>query len=638
MESLSFRHHTGKRDMKRYLFLIALFVHQANAQTFNEHSLNTTIKEVTVFLQGAQINRAGKTTIPSGKSIILVKSLSPYVDEKSIQVKAEGPFTILSVNHKLNFLDQLKKGKKTDSLRLLIDEFDLKIARLNSRQEILREKQSLLNENKNLGGFNSGVTLTELEEAMSFYDQALSDLKSEELNNKYLIEESQKLVSKYAKQIADVNTREEKPMGEIEIRVEAKTRIEAEFQISYLVKNAGWFPKYDVRVKDVENPISLDYKANVYQNTGIDWENVKLKFSNGNPNQSGTAPELSAWYLNYARNTIYQYNDNNVSYNAIGSVSGRVIDENGEGLPGAKILVKGTTVGAVTDLNGNYSITLPNNNSQIVISYIGYMTEEISATSSTLNVQLQPDLTQLSEVVVRGLSGRVSGVNVQKKNLTYGVSRVEAESITTTTIENQTTVEFEVPEPYSIKSNGETLSVDLKQFEIPAVYKYYAVPKLDKDAFLIARIYDWDKYNLLEGEANLYFESAYVGRTILNAKALVDTLDISLGRDKSIVVGRTKIDSYSRRRTLGTNKIENRGFEILVRNKKSSVINMTVFDQIPVSVVDNINVSVGNISNGLLAEDTGIVKWELQIPSNEQTKLDLEYEVKYPKWEKVVLE
>ena len=64
-----------------------------------------------------------------------------------------------------------------------------------------------------------------------------------------------------------------------------------------------------------------------------------------------------------------------------------------------------------------------------------------------------------------------------------------------------------------------------------------------------AKISNWSEYNLLEGEANLYFEDTYLGRTVLDTRQLVDTLEISLGDDKGVVVGREKIQDFSKRRS-----------------------------------------------------------------------------------------
>ena len=523
---------------RHHLIFLLLLASPSFSQEFQEQTLKTSIKEVTVFLNSAQITRNGKVTVPKGKSTLVVKSLSPYVDDKSIQVKASEGFTILSVNHKFNYLDRLERTKKTDSLTKVMKSLDLDIAVNHSHLDVLKEKQSLLNENKNLGGQNSGASLTQLKQAIEFYEKELSAIKADELKTTQEITALNEARSRIEKAMSEVKNSDELPTGEIHIRIESEREINGNCTITYVVTNTGWYPKYDVRVKTIEQPLQLNYKAEVFQNTGVDWKNVKLRFSNGDPNQSGLAPELNTWYLNYARNTIFQKGGHSHIVRNVGNVSGRITDETGEPLPGATVLVIGSTIGTVTDLQGNYSLTLPNGSTHISVSFVGYVTQEIPVHSSDLNVRLAPDVSQLSEVVVTGYSGVAQGLRVRGANSPK--KKPFKTSISTTIVENQTTVEFEVEKPYSIKSNGEKLSVNLKNLEIDARYTYYAVPKLEKDAFLIAEIVDWDQYNLMEGEANLYFEDAYVGRSVLNAKTLSDTLSISLGRDRNIVIARKR--------------------------------------------------------------------------------------------------
>jgi len=627
--------------MKYFIILLALLLaSQTFSQNFRELELKTSINEVTIYLQGGLVIRTGKLEIPQGKSTLKIKTLSPHIDDKSVQVKGTGEFTILSVNHKLNYLNRIKKSKRIDSLTNQIKTLDFEISSNRSRLEILSEKQSLLNENKNLGGETSGASLTQIKQAIEFYDKELTSIKLEEINIKVRIKELNEKKDRIGKEISDVQGKDELPTGEIEIRVESSQKTNGEFKITYLVANTGWYPKYDVRVRSVEQPLELNYKADIYQNTGVEWDNVRLKLSNGNPNQSGVAPELQTWHLNYARNTIFNRSTYGVISNSVRNVSGNILDENGEPLPGVTILVKGTTVGTVTDFDGSYSLTLPNGASHLVVSFVGYVLQELPITSQNISVRLEPDFMALQEVVVTGygvsksLRGRIPGVSIR------GNSSLEkkADIITTTVIENQTTVEFEVDEPYSIKSNGDMLSVDLNSFEIETLYEYYAVPKLDKDAFLIAKIINWDQYNLLEGEANLYFEETYVGRSILDARSLEDTLNISLGRDKSIVIGREKVNEFSKRKTVGSNKIESRGFKVIARNKKAQSIKMTLFDQIPITAISDITVLPTELSNGKLDKKTGEITWELELEPQQQTELTLSYEVKYPKKEKVNLE
>ena len=621
--------------MRKFLLLAVLFGTQLFAQDKVEKSLENKITDVTVFLQSAQVTRSGKILIPQGESIISVENLSPYMDDKSVQVKAEGDFTVLSVKHKLDYLTERKKNERTEDLQDKIKELATEIEIKQARLEVLSEKESLLDRNKNLNGETNGASLTELKQAIEFYDRELSQIKKDRIQTSKEVEDLKKQQNRIEQQIADIRDQDKLPSGKVEIRVESERPASGEFHISYLVDNAGWYPNYDLRVENIEEPLSLEYKADVYQNTGVDWNNVNLKFSNGNPNQSGVAPELETWYLNYARNTKRQTSIYGRFNPEVRSVVGKVLDENGVALPGVNVIVKNSTVGTQTDFDGNYELTLPNNARELVFSYIGFETRQVPISKNRIDIYLEQDTSTLEEVVVVGYG---TDMKNNRMNIRGQSSLQKAEKITTTTIENQTTVEFEVDKKYSIPSTGEKLAVDLKQYNIETSYEYYTVPKLEKAAFLLANITNWDQYNLLEGEANLFFENSYVGRTVLDAKSLEDTLSISLGRDRNIVIGREKIDEFSKRRFIGSNSIETKEFKIFARNKKSQPILLNVYDQIPVPAISEIDVEENELSNGSLNEKTGEVKWKLNLQPQEQKELILKYEVKYPREEDVILE
>jgi hypothetical protein len=618
--------------------LIALAVFQFTfSQTFKEKELKTEIKEVTVFLNAAQIFESGTTLIAPGKTILRISNLSPHLDEKSIQVKSEGDHTILSVNHRFNYLNELKKDEEIDSLRKIVEGIDADITRENARLEVIAMKYTILNENRNFGG-QSGTNLVQLKQALDLYEAEISKIKQEQIRSKKYIELKQKEKSRVERELTEINEQRSMPTSEIEIRVSAEKQESATFRITYLVANAGWHPKYDIRVHSIAKPLELTYKAEVFQNTGVDWKNVKLRFSNGDPRQSGVIPELTKWNLNYARNTIFENSVYDVAVAHVRTVRGKILDEYGQPIPGVNIVVKGSTVGTVTDAGGNYNITLPNGAKSLVASFIGLQSQEVPITQSEMNISMQQDVTQLNEVVVTALGGRASGIQFRGNNSVRKVKTFAPTILKTNVIENQTTVEFEVEIPYSIRSNGEKLSVDLKKHNIDARYQYYAVPKLDKDAFLIARIVNWDQYNLLEGEANLYFEDGFVGRTVLDAKSLKDTLNISLGRDKNIVIGREMVSEFCKKKTIGSNLVESRGFKLTIRNKKSQPINLMLYDQIPVAIISDITVEPLELSGGELDLDDGKIKWELEIKPQQQKEIALRYEVRYPRREKIFLE
>jgi len=163
------------------LILFTVIILPALAQDFKESTLKTEIEEVTVFLQGAQVTRTGKAAIKSGKSVLVIKSLSPHIDEKSIQVKATGQFTVLSVKHRLNYLNELAKDAKADSLANEIKTIENRMKELRNQIYILDEGISVLDMNKGLGGENVAVGLTALKQAIDFYRRELTAIKQEQL-------------------------------------------------------------------------------------------------------------------------------------------------------------------------------------------------------------------------------------------------------------------------------------------------------------------------------------------------------------------------------------------------------------------------------------------------------------------------
>ena len=625
--------------MKTTLLFAAIFISVVlAAQSPPEKELSTKIEEVTVFLNGAQVFETGKISIPAGKTLVRVKDLSPHLEEQSIQVKAEGEFTILSVNHKMNFLSELKRSEKADSLNKAIEKLDLSVSNDMARLEVLKEMLNLLAVNRSMNRENTGVSITQLKEALTLYETEISKIKLEEIEITNKIDAKNEEQKKLTDELGSINEKQDLPSSEIEIMVRADKQLEAKFFISYIVGNAGWFPKYDIRVNNIESPLELTYKAEVFQNTGVDWKNVKLRFSNGDPRQSGQIPNLEPWRLNYARyTTVYSDRAGTMAPGNIQQVRGLVFDaETREPVPFANVMLKGTTIGTTSDFDGRYDLMVPPGATHLQVSFVGYKFKEVAINASELNIPLEQAVVALEEVVVGSMPSRVAGVQVTSYEIPK--QKAIAQPVRTTMKEYQTTVEIEVDEPYSVKSGGEKLAVDLRKYQIEADYTYQAVPKVDKDAFLVARITNWDQYNLLQGEANLYYEETYVGRSILDTRAIQDTLDVSLGRDQNIVVRREKVEQFSRRRILGSNMLESRGFKITVRNTKSEPVKITVFDQVPVSVVSDISVSITELSGAKHDEQSGKISWELNLAPQEQKELNFQYEVKYPGRERVILE
>ena len=355
---------------------------------------------------------------------------------------------------------------------------------------------------------------------------------------------------------------------------------------------------------------------------------------------------MQTWRLDYGL-VPPRYNLNMTS----NTVSGTVLDHQRKPLPGATVLIPGTTIGAVTDTRGSYSITVPNGASSLQFSYVGYIPRTERITGNTMNVVMQEDNARLDEVVVTAygsapsaaLSGKAAGVRVRGKaapamEAEFIELAEESEAMEVEQTQTQLGYEFEIRQPYTIPSDGKSVAAEIGRFDLPAAYIYQSTPKIDKDAFLVAEATGWEKLNLLQGEANVYFENTFVGKSILDPGQTSDTLRFSMGRDRSIRIERTKENDYSSRRAIGSNQTQTVAWKFTVRNTRPEPVVLTLTDQLPVSRNSTIAVSAEELSGGRLDKESGIVAWRLELKPGEQRELHLRYAVKYPKGRSLAIE
>lgn len=608
------------------------------AQEQKEVVLKTEASEVTVFINGAQILRKKSIDIlPSGKSKIRFSGLSPYIDAKSVQVKIDNEVMIVSVNHQTNYLDSLPIAAKSKVIEKQLSDLSNKIATEKTNREVIKEELDFLNQNKKIGGANNGVSLLSLKETANYYRERLTALKikdNEALTRIGDLEEERQTI---LNQIKEDGNLKPSPIGEVVIEVESAKATRANIELTYYVRNAGWYPTYDIRAINIEKPIELIYKANIRQNTKEDWKNVRLKVSSADPNLGNIVPQLKTYFLDYY--TQAPRYDTQIDNN---KVQGAVYDAStNEPLIGVSINVKGSTIGTASDMDGRFSLALPRSGNELTFSYVGYTSQTLPITTSVMNVYMREDNRNLEEIVAVGytskmksvasaedaLQGRVAGIAIQRDK----VETRKDTPLPTAQIENQTAIEFEIKIPYTIKSDNKNTTIEVDRYQLPAQYEYYCIPKVNKEAFLLANIVDWEKYNLLEGEANIFFENTYIGKTVLDLRNVSDTLNISLGRDKNVQVNREKVKDFNTKKFLGTKKEDTRVWKTTVKNNKSQPVSIAILDQIPISTSQEIEVEAENLSGGILNTGTGEVKWKLELQPTERKELELKYKVKYPK-------
>lgn len=520
--------------LKKLLFAGLLFA-AAGVRAEEGQKVTSKVQKVTVFLNGAQVTRTASVSIAPGTSTLVFENVSPYVDEQSIQLHASGDFTILSVKFGRNYLRQQVKQKDVTDLQEKVKSLQSKIDQQNMIYAVDQEEENMLMKNQLVSGPNGSPDITKLKQALDFQTERLTAIREKKLELTKVVNALDSVKDKYQQQLNSITQNQGTETGSILVTVSSKTAVQTDFAVSYVTSNANWYATYDIKAKDTKSPVTIAYKANVIQNTGEDWKNIRLILCTGNPFINGTKPELNPYYLAFQP-----------------PVASGLMDR-----------------------------------------------------SNALN-----------EVVVVGygekVRGRVSGLAVN-------------------TIEHQTSVEFAIDAPYSIPSDGKEYTVEINRSELNATYTYAVTPKLNTNAFLTASITDWSKCNFLPGQANLFFEGTYIGKSSLNTDNTSDTLRLSLGVDKGIVVTRKLQKEMTQKQSIGSNQKETRDWVIEIKNRKDQPVNLLVEDQVPVTQNTAIEVETQTLSGGNVDSNTGKVTWTMELKPLADKKLELKYQVKYPK-------
>ena len=532
--------------MKKLILVITLLV---SALSLAQKPIFTSAKTkaATVYFSGAELSQTTSVNLPAGTSEIVIKNVADYLNESTVQIGAPNSLTVLSVQFTQNYISEYEIDESNPIIKRVRDSITLvqkEIKKIQIDKYSHQQTIEMLDQNKTVGGANTGLSVAELMKLVEYYKA-----KRTELDNAIVALEERE--TKWNKKLTDLNNKlvvntqkeEKSSKGKLILQVMNEVPGNVNLDVSYITNSASWQPFYDLRAENINAPINLMYKAKVMQSTGIDWKKVKLTLSSGNPNQNNVAPLLQAWFLRY----------------------------------------------------GNLA------------SYDKYMYENYNA---KLNV-------------VQSLSGKASGLDV---------NTIESSiSNHTEIVEGQLNVSFDIDIPYDILSNGKAHSVALKDLKLPATYKYYAVPKVEKEAFLLAELNDYSKYNLLPGEANIIFEGMYVGKTTINPNQTQDTLNLSMGRDKKISIKREKVVDKSGTKFLSSYKEQTFTYDIIVRNNKKEEINMLLKDQYPLSTDKEMVVELLEKDGAKANSETGVLTWELKLKPNETKKYRISYKIKYPK-------
>lgn len=531
--------------------IVALLFGSLSAQTdeVTTSTADSKIEAVTVFLSGAQVQRNTEILLRKGRNEVYFEGLGDGIVGSSIQVKAPSEVLINSVVHEIDHLSGDIVSEKARPIKDSIDTVLELIQEEKGTQGVLEDEKQMLLKNQAIASKEKGLNVNELIRASDFFRTRFADILKRLNKSKQAEKNLKQTESRLRRQFAELKGRLNQPSHNIKVILNTYSTRRVPIELKYLVTQASWSPRYDLRAKDTASDIQLDYKADVVQTTGVNWDNVMLTLSSGNPRLGGQAPDLNQWNL-------------------------YLIDPVVEKSSGKKRKAKSFKMQRSAD-DGIYE------------------TEEEAD-----EIMMEPAMS-LADY--------------------------------TTVSEGTTTTEFNISVRQSIEDGSKPQQVTVQSSQLPASYRHFAIPKLDKDAFLLAELTNWEALELLPGPIQVFFEGTYVTESYLDPELTSDTLRFSLGRDKRLVVQREKLTDYCKTRVLGSNREKTSGYEFRIRNTKSEAVKLRLEDQIPVSQDKSIEVKVEEMSGASLNQNTGLLFWELELQPGESKTLKLVYAVKHPK-------
>jgi len=289
-----------------------------------EKSINSEIDKVTVYLNGAQVERKGIVSLKRGINTLVFQGVSPYLNPKTIQVSGLGDYIILDSKKSIKYPDPVEKKAVPSRITRTIEKMKDSIKYLNFERSDISAKLNHLNTERKYILANKIYykdTLPVLKESLAYLRKQLFEITELEHSLKVKNDKLSEQIVTINKRLKELNNYQnntqtaepEKPIHQIEVTVQAKKTLTGSMTISYFVSNASWSPSYDIRVKNSSSPVELTMKGTVYQNTGENWDNVKLTLSTNNPYKNKVKPELSVWYINYYNPNIGYYQDANVT-------------------------------------------------------------------------------------------------------------------------------------------------------------------------------------------------------------------------------------------------------------------------------------------------------------------------------------
>lgn len=551
------------------LFLFSLALVRAE----NQKTINPKPNKVTVYLKGAELGYDIPLTLSKGQHEIIIEGVSPYIDENSLSGFFKGAMVIDIL--KSSRYPEVKKKENQDErykgqlerVQDSLDELSFQFTDKQNKKNTLAKEKQLLLNNKLMKGEFRRDSVELLTATLNLLRSRLNEIESEDLK-------LDRDIYKLRKVQKGLNERKVHLQNLINNVIEAGTDI-------------PYQPIYQVIVTlDAPEPVS---------------GSLSLKYF---IRQAGWMPSYDI---------IAGSNSESINI-----VSRAMVAQN-SGLDWKNVDL---TLSTSDPTMANTKPTL--NIWNLFFGYPNSYHNRLNTTQTFNNYNTYNAAPQLKKMELSNMDVEVDDVKDSRS------FRRDAEPVFNFN-GNLLRNEYVIKSKYSIASDNRNHNVVINNEEVPVTLTYMSVPKLDRNAFLMAKISDWEDLKLMPAQARIYFDESFIGTSVVNPETVKDTLYIDLGRDKSISVKRQAIKDKCKEKVLGDDIVHTKTIEITVRNTKGTNIEFEVEDQIPISSDPNIKITLLDKDKAIYNEVTGKLTWKLRLKPKEVEKLVFSYEVKHPK-------
>ncbi len=563
--------------MKHRIILVSfiLFMGLANS-LFGQKEIVTSSKidKVIVYLTNAQIERSASVNLPAGTSEIVVSGLSQYLDPNSLRVSGKGSFVILSQQVQIKYPEP--KNTAEDAIPAPI------LKKINALSDSIESIAYDIMENQSRKEvFQAEKSLLQSNRVISGSD-TLPELK-EGLNfyRTKMIEINAELLK--------ITKREKllyKQKNEMEARLVALRNYSASYETEVVPELAKSEIRFQVMTdKAVPNAI-IEF---TYLTSGVTWE------------------------------PFYELKVEEVSKPVQLILKANVAQQTGENWEKAKLVFS-------TGKPSVYKV-LPN----LLAWYLTYYMPPTAYSQNMYSNVRTAQTTEKKESAPRTIDASSVSDNEVMKDAQYSYEWTQ-------TTQNLLFAEYEVSLPYTIPSDGKKQTIALMSANLTANYKFLAIPKMDKDVFSTAYLQGWEKLSLVQGRANIIYQNSIISQTYINPSTAIDTLVVSLGVDKRVVVDRKKISDKSKDKIVGNTRERSIYIEITVKNQNQTEVSLVLKDQIPITEVPEIKVIPDEMKEAIYDENTGELLWNLTLKPNETKKVSFRYTIRFDKTKSLLSE